>query len=728
MSKMKMHCRICSSPTTTPILNLGTQTLTSRFPPLSDYSTPSGPLELIKCSQCGLVQLKDSIEAKELYEHNYGYRSGLTQTMRTHLEKYNQQVQSMVELKKGDYVLDIGSNDATFLKFYPRKINKIGIDPTGQQFASYYDGIKLIPTYFTKQNLHANWYKDIKFKVISSIAMFYDLPDPISFARDIYDLLAKDGIWTFEQSYILTMLQQNSFDTICHEHLEYYAVKQIKYICDVVGFKIIDISCNESNGGSFRIFVAKRKSNYLEATELINSYLKREQDAGLDDIETYNKFMKSCDQELVKLKYFVDIVNDNQQQIWVYGASTKGNTLLQYAGLDNDKIKYAVERNLEKVGKMTPGTHIEIISEDTMRKNPPSYLLVLPWHFRNEIIQREHEYLENSGCLIFPLPHFEIVSSRPKLLVTGIDGQIGHYIPECFVDHKIFGLSKSLVLHPNMTKIEMDIRDKKLELLLQTLQPEKLIHLAGISQTEIAEAHPSETIEVNGLVITRICEILHRNQIKCRVFNASSSEIYKDHLDYLVSDNDINFKPYNVYSYGKLLGHQMVSYYAQKYGAAYSNGIIFTTESRYRSPNFLIKKISLHLAQWKAGNHHPLKIGSLNSFRTLCHACDVVRAIRTILEQPTGENYVISGCESFSMLDIVLRLGFLMGLTVSTRDSMILDSNDEVIIMIDNNNIRGKVTNIRGNPAKLLSLGWKPSSLDEILSNFICGDLGPPAP
>ena len=259
MINIQTICRICKNVSLIDIIDLGEQIITSRFPLYGDFSTPSTPMALSLCSNCSLVQLKYSTSATELYEHEYGYRSGISNTMRDHLKQYQEEIVSKICLKEGDAIIDIGSNDSTMLQYYDNKLKRIGVDPTGKQFHEYYGDVELIPTYFTYKNF-TNIYGELRPKIISSISMFYDLPDPVQFAKDIYDILDDDGIWTCEQSYIVTMLQLNSIDTICHEHLEYYSLTAIKYIADLVNFKIIDIKFNECNGGSFRLYFAKNIS------------------------------------------------------------------------------------------------------------------------------------------------------------------------------------------------------------------------------------------------------------------------------------------------------------------------------------------------------------------------------------------------------------------------------------------------------------------------------------
>lgn len=397
-----MSCRICKGSNLEDVVDLGNQVITSRFPKYRDFSTPKTHICLVRCAECGLVQLKHTVAQEELYEHMYGYRSGLNEMMRSHLHDYNLEIQSMICLQEGDQVLDIGSNDATFLSYYPSFVTKVGCDPTGKQFLEHYakHNIQLVPTYFS-----CNVVPNTPYKVVTSISMFYDLPDPVQFAKDVYSVLDNEGIWSLEQSYILTMLEQNSIDTICHEHVEYYGLRQIKRIMDDANLKIIRISRNECNGGSFRIYVAKRESSWKEVLEDIHAYLQNEENAGLNSIDTYKAFVSRCNEEIAKLKSFLS-ANPNT---YIYGASTKGNCLLQYANITQSDIQYAVERNQEKIGCMT-STGIEIIDEEQMRAEPPKYLLVLPWHFRNAIIKREADYLKNGGSLVFPLPKFEIMS------------------------------------------------------------------------------------------------------------------------------------------------------------------------------------------------------------------------------------------------------------------------------------------------------------------------------
>jgi len=651
-----------------------------------------------------------------LYEYEYGYRSGISNTMRAHLKSYKEEICSIVNLKEGDVIVDIGSNDSTMLQYYGNTYRRIGVDPTGKQFKQYYGEVELLPTYFTHDNFVSN-FGELKCKMVSSISMFYDLPDPVQFAKDIHSVLDDNGIWTCEQSYILTMLRTNSIDTICHEHLEYYALHQVKEIADRAGFKIIDVKFNDCNGGSFRVYFSKKESIlYTENTELIDSILKEELEYGVMDPsgKVYFDFMKGCDLQVKYLKDFITTVKANGKKVYVYGASTKGNCLLQYAQLDESHMKYAVERNPNKVGKMTC-TGIEIISEETMREDPPDFLLVLPWHFRNEILEREKPFLEAGGQFIFPFPNFEIVGSKPKLLITGCDGMIAHYVKERFNDYNLYGISRSSepIYENNITKFYFDMNDSRLlENNLSIIKPDAIVHLASISSSHYAFKNPIETIHCNGLLTALLCDIVHKKGWTTKIFNASSSEIYKGHIDYDVQEDDHNMFHLHPYSIAKTMGHNIVEFYRKTYDLPFSNGVLFTTESPLKRTEFLLNKVAAHIKLWKDGNKTALQVGNLDSFRNILHAADVANAIHTIISQEKGDSYLICNDESHKVYDLVMQLYLNAGIEFDRKENVLYEKSSGLQIMTIEEKQLGfdsTPTNIRGEAIKLRELGWLPS-------------------
>src|SRR4029078_7495391 len=362
-------CRICHSSFTT-LLNLNDQKIGSYFPLITEDDPISVPLVLVKCDnqECGLVQLKHTTSSDILYLSNqYGYRSGLNNTMISHLTNLVNDITSKVQLNKDDIVLDIGSNDATLLKAYPTFVKKVGCDPTGKQFKQYYtDDITLIEDFFSSKV-----FKD-KAKIITTISMFYDLPDPLSFAKDIKDSLDEKGVWVTEQSYCGTMLDNNSFDTICHEHLEYYFLKQIDYIAKQVGLQIFDVNLNSCNGGSFRVYLSHLNSYPIN--DSVNKMLEEECRV-YTTLTPFYEFVERIEENKRQLLTLLNDAKRNDKIIYLYGASTKGNTLLQYYGIDHTLITAAAERNPDKYGHCTPGTRIPIVSEKNMRQAKPDYLL-----------------------------------------------------------------------------------------------------------------------------------------------------------------------------------------------------------------------------------------------------------------------------------------------------------------------------------------------------------------
>lgn len=404
------ECRIGGGNNLVTVLNLGRQTLTGVFPSNAEEKVTVGPLELAWCPNSGLLQLKHSYEPSEMYGENYGYRSGLNQSMVSHLTEKVAYLERLASVKAGDVIVDIGSNDATTLKAYSTTgLRRIGIDPTGKKFAEHYPSdVLLIPEFFSEAAYRAVETKSAK--VVTSIAMFYDLDSPIAFAQQIASILADDGIWHFEQSYMPSMLRMNSYDTICHEHLEYYSLGVVQKILENSGLRLVDVVMNAINGGSFAVTAAKISNKSIKTNHaVINWLLEQEERMGLNTPRPYRDFEERVFRHRDDLTRLIRALNSDGKKVLGYGASTKGNVVLQFCGFTAQDIPAIAEVNQEKFGKVTPGTHIPIISEAEAKAMKPDYFLVLPWHFKDGIIRREKEYLASGGRFIFPFPEIEIV-------------------------------------------------------------------------------------------------------------------------------------------------------------------------------------------------------------------------------------------------------------------------------------------------------------------------------
>ncbi len=403
------NCRSCSSVSLKKLYSLGSQFLTGIFPKNKFEKVPRGELSMVMCAKCNLLQLENSFDVNVMYGENYGYLSSLNPHMIKHLKIKSEKLKKFTNLKSDDMIIDIGSNDGTFLSNFKKSNRLIGIDPTIKKLKKYYRKDILTISDFFNAQIISKYLKNKKAKIITSISMFYDLPSPIKFAQDIYECLDDNGIWHLEQSYMPLMLKNISYDTICHEHLEYYSLKTIKYIFDQVGFKIIDLEFNDINGGSFALTVSKKKSRYSEYSKIVNWLLSKEEKNKYNSTITHIKFFNSVKQHKKLLQDLLLNLADMKKKVIGYGASTKGNVILQYCNLNSKNIRFIVDVNKDKNNKYTPGSLIKIVTENEIKKYKPDYMLVLPWHFKNFILQKENKYLRQGGKLIFPLPDIEIV-------------------------------------------------------------------------------------------------------------------------------------------------------------------------------------------------------------------------------------------------------------------------------------------------------------------------------
>ena len=403
-------CRATGSDHFVPVLNLGRQVLTGIFPKSAEDAVTRAPLELVWCPDSGLLQLKHTYDPSEMYGANYGYRSGLNQSMVDHLTSKVRYLERLKPLVAGDVVLDVGSNDGTTLKAYSAPgIRRVGIDPTGEKFRQYYSAdTRLVPEFFSTKAYRSAETKPAR--IITSIAMLYDLDSPVEFARQIAEVLAPDGIWHFEQSYMPSMLRMNSYDTICHEHLEYYSLGVIEKILDRADLQLVDVVTNAVNGGSFAVTATHRANKSIHANRTVIDWLLQQEDRmGLGTPKPYRDFEERVFRHREDLVRLIRSLNADGKKILGYGASTKGNVTLQFCGFTVDDIPAIADVNPDKFGCVTPGSHIPIVSEADAKAMNPDYFLVLPWHFKEGILRREKEFLRQGGKFIFPFPEIEIV-------------------------------------------------------------------------------------------------------------------------------------------------------------------------------------------------------------------------------------------------------------------------------------------------------------------------------
>ena len=401
-----MKCKNCKKNSLIRVIKIGKQPLSGFFYIKKKINLKKYSLDLYRCSNCNLVQLYNTANIKMMYGKHYGYKTSVSKMMVSHLKEKVKRLKKNKFLKIKNNILDIGSNDASFLKLFGTKSNLYGIDPSAQKFQKEYKGMKLIPNFFSKKNVvNYTKNKNIKFDLISSFAIFYDVEDPNSFCRDIEKLLNDNGIWICEFSYLPLMLKNLTFDQICHEHLMYYTFSVFEEILFNNKLKVIDIKLNEINGGSIEVIIAKSESKMTSNNILIKKIKNDEKKITRKAYYNFSKRIKKIKEDLVSF------VNNNYPIIG-YGASTKGNIVLNYSKLNSHKINYICDANKQKFGKYTPGSNIKIISKEKMRTLRPKYILVLIWSFRSEVIKEELDYIKKGGNLIFHLPKFHIINRK----------------------------------------------------------------------------------------------------------------------------------------------------------------------------------------------------------------------------------------------------------------------------------------------------------------------------
>jgi SAM-dependent methyltransferase len=399
------HCRSCESKNLIKILSLGNQRL-------SDFTKKqvkqkSFPLNIILCKKCNLVQLDYTTPAKYLYTERYGYKSGINQTMQDELKGIAKEGLKKVKKTKNKIIaIDIGANDGTLLKNYPKNVYRIAVEPIEKLAKEAKKNSDLVINDFFSLEAINKKKKNLKADLITAISCFYDMEEPNKFVKDITKILKDDGVFIIQQNYLVEMLKQNAFDNIVHEHLEYYSLLSLNNLLNKHGLEVFDVQLRDLNGGSFKTyisFIGKRR-----ITKSVEKMINREKRLGLDKKRVYIDFAKRIEKNKLRIIDFIKTQNKKGKVVYLYGASTRGNTLLQYFGLNNKLIKFAVERNPEKWGKIITSVNIPIISEEQARKQKPDYMLVLPWFFKKEFLKREKAYLKH-GHFIFPLPKLEVI-------------------------------------------------------------------------------------------------------------------------------------------------------------------------------------------------------------------------------------------------------------------------------------------------------------------------------
>jgi len=392
-----VNCRACGSEKLVQTIELGEQYL-SDF--RIDRSMPEKfPLTILLCEECSLSQLSVTVNRDLMYHDGYGYRSGVNEQIKTNL-------QMLVGLAL-NYVpnpsswLDIAANDGTLLSMVPKSIKRVGVDPVKKfNSESIQHADEIISAFYPAPSLES-----LKFDVITSISMFYDLDDPNKFVSSIAKNLIAGGVWVVQQNYVLAMIENTSFDNICHEHIEYYSLTAMNKLVEKFNLEINEFKSDPINGGSFITVISYKGARSV--SDSVGRQLQIEADFGISSAKSYFDFEQRIKEVTNDLLAILNSAKENGKSVYIYGASTRGAVIWQRVGITDQHVEFAVERQKEKIGKFFSAIGIPIISEEEMRDNPPDYLLVGPWFLKESFLKREAEYLNHGGCMIFPLPNVE---------------------------------------------------------------------------------------------------------------------------------------------------------------------------------------------------------------------------------------------------------------------------------------------------------------------------------
>lgn len=408
-------CRICGNTNLVPVIDIGEQYLSSIFPKDLNYKDElkKSPLKIVQCvkngeNECGSLQLANDYDLTEMYE-NYPYTSSSNSSMKKILENVAQSGKDLNNLKDGDVILDIGSNDCTLFSFFDDyKVDMIGIDPAKNVEPVYKSNkVKLVRDYFTAENF--NKVSDKKAKLAFGIAMFYHLHDPVAFSKDLESVLDDDGVAIIQMAYLPKMIETNMYDNIVHEHAGYYGTQHMKWIMEKAGLKLFDVELNDVYGGSFRVFAKKKDNPNFNPTKRLEDILTKEVEDGIFETETYTGFMDRINSTKNDLKFLLKSIKSKGKKVWIYGASTKGNTIMQFCDIKGDLVDAAADSNPFKFGKYIIGSDIPIYDEKKLREVKPDYLLALPYSFVEGFKVREKELMEHGTKFIVPLPEVKIV-------------------------------------------------------------------------------------------------------------------------------------------------------------------------------------------------------------------------------------------------------------------------------------------------------------------------------
>ncbi|MFH1802111.1 MAG: GDP-mannose 4,6-dehydratase [archaeon] len=656
-------CRVCGSTDLVGLFGLGDLYL-STFVEKEGENIGKAPLHLVWCNNCSLVQLKHTAPQELMYSRHYWYRSNLNKVIIDDLKEITEAAQKMVPLKRDDIVLDIGANDGTLLKFYPDHLRRIGCEPALNLVPELKKHCNIVIDDFWDYNRYGYMFSDRKAKIITAIGMFYDMDDPGQFIRDSAKALAEDGVFVAQLMTSKPMLEKNDIGNICHEHLEYYSYSSLKYLFEKNGLEIFKVEENSINGGSYRVFARHYKNGSVDYPEDITK-------------ESYLELAKRMDQNK---KECVDLINSilkEGKSVYAYGASTKGNTILQYYGLGKDSINGIAEIHPEKIGKMTVGTHIPILEEEEAKKKA-DYFLVLPYAFKDSFIKREQSWLKEGGKFIFCTPKVEIYGwgeqtlsgdsdtggRKKKALILGVTGQDGSYMAELllekgyevhgFIRRSSTGNTKNIKHLIDKINIHQgDLADStSLYRTISSVNPDELYNFADQDHVRWSYDSVDYSSDITGAAVGRILEIIKQVNPKIKFFQPVSSNIFGKTLDGIQTE-ETGLRPQSPYACAKAYAFHLMRYYRDVFGLFASTAIFYNHESPRRNEEYVTRKITRAVARISKGLQDKLYLGFIDLGIDFGYSEDYVKASWNILQLTKPDDFIICTGEQHTVREFV---------------------------------------------------------------------------
>ena len=405
-------CRVCGSKDLLTVISLGDQYFSDFLDEKDQFKgNEKTPLDLVICGneKCRLLQTKHTVSRSALFTENYWFRSSVNESLIEGLFDISREVQKKINIEENDYILDIGCNDGTLLRSFSSG-KKVGFEPATNIAGDAKEGTEKIINDFFSYEAFSEAFPNTKCKSITSIAMFYDLEDPNKFVGDIAKCLDEDGIWTIQMAYLKTDIDKNGFDNIVHEHLEYYSLYSLEHLLSRHNLEVFDLELNDLYGGSIRTYIKHKNSSKFAIENSVLDLRNQEIKDKFSEVQTYLDYATRVENLREELLSFIDEEQSKGKVFYCYGASTKGNTILQYFNINDNLIEKVVDRDFRKFGKYTVGTNLLVISEEEGRSDNPDYYIVLPWHLTDFFVEREKDYIENGGKFILAFPSLTIIS------------------------------------------------------------------------------------------------------------------------------------------------------------------------------------------------------------------------------------------------------------------------------------------------------------------------------